>query len=141
MPGTGDVWSTVGDLNRDTDALRAGHLLSNASRDLMCTPHAATTATPTRLLRSDAYGYGCFLGAVADQPARFHTGDNPGYQSLHAWSGALSIAVLCNDEALDLGTCLEPLSAALPSTSARREAGREAAGGDGSPAVDRDPDE
>lgn len=40
MPGTGDIWSTAGDLTRFTAALHAGELITASSLRAMCTAHA-----------------------------------------------------------------------------------------------------
>jgi Beta-lactamase len=53
---------------------------------------------------ADGYGYGYFLGTVGGHRARFHPGDNPGYQSFLAYliDEQVTIAILCNDEEADL---------------------------------------
>lgn len=115
FPGTGDVWSTVGDLTRYSEHLASGGLLSAASLDAMSTQHAATGMTfpSSEWLTQDGYGYGYFLGRLGGRPVRFHTGDNPGYRSLIGWlpDSETSIAMLSNDEACDLGTELKRSSA------------------------------
>ena len=40
MPGTGDIWSTAGDLTRFTAALHRGELIAASSLRAMCTAHA-----------------------------------------------------------------------------------------------------
>ena len=40
MPGTGDIWSSAGDLTRFTAALHRGELIAASSLRAMCTPHA-----------------------------------------------------------------------------------------------------
>ena len=47
--------------------------------------------------------------------ASFHPGDNPGYQSLHAWlpDTDISLAVLSNDEGTDLASVLKPFAATI----------------------------
>ena len=50
--------------------------------------------------------------------ARFHTGDNPGYQSFLAWLPAfdVTVAVLCNDEESDIDRLLRQLLPAVVGT-------------------------
>lgn len=105
MAGTGEVWSTVGDLTRYTEALRSGRLLAPASLDAAHTPQAAVSAVEGADMRAESYGYGTFLGTVAGHRARFHPGDNWGYRSFHGWLPDLdvTVAVLSNDEATDAG--------------------------------------
>lgn len=114
MPGTGDVWSTVGDLSQLVRALHSGELIGANAIRLMTTPHVSLEASPDRtdeVVTSSAYGYGTFLGTVGGHRAHFHPGDNPGYQSLLVWlpDRDASIAVLLNDEADDLEAILSPL--------------------------------
>jgi CubicO group peptidase (beta-lactamase class C family) len=93
MAGTGDIWSTAGDLARFTWALHTGAVLPADAYRAMITPSPVAP-----------YGYGMFVGTVAGQPARYHTGDNPGFVSLAAWfpDESLALAVLSNDEVTDL---------------------------------------
>src|SRR5690349_15591990 len=93
MAGTGDIWSTARDLARFTWALHTGALLSDAAYRAMITPSPLAP-----------YGYGMQLGTVAGRPARYHTGDNPGFLSLAAWfpDESIALAVLSNDEATDM---------------------------------------
>jgi CubicO group peptidase (beta-lactamase class C family) len=106
FPGTGDVWSTVGDLTRYSERLASGGLLHPASMTLLSTQHVATGMTfpPSEWITQDGYGYGCFLGRIGSRRIRFHTGDNPGYRSLIAWlpDSDVAIAMLSNDESSDL---------------------------------------
>jgi CubicO group peptidase (beta-lactamase class C family) len=109
MPGTGDIWSTAGDLTRFTIALHGGELITASSLDEMCTTHAAIDddegdgddGDDEPRLTATGYGYGMFTGAFAGHPVYFHTGDNPGYLSLACWIPdlAASIVILANDEA------------------------------------------
>lgn len=106
-PGTGDVWSTVSDLARYALAVNSGELLSDRSRQLTQHPHTAVSAdlaAPDQVLRFESYGYGYHLGTVAGHRAVCHSGDNPGFQSFHAWLPDLDvcIAVLTNEEATDM---------------------------------------
>lgn len=105
MAGTGEVWSTVGDLTRYSEALRSGRLLGPASLRATYTPHAAVSNVDGADMRAESYGYGTFLGTVAGHRARFHPGDNWGYRSFHGWLPDLdvTVAVLSNDEATDAG--------------------------------------
>ena len=120
MPGTGDVWSTVGDLARYTTAFNAGELLSLGSRAAMVAPHASmpgASGTDGPAV-ADGYGYGYISGTVCGHVARFHTGDNPGYQSFLAWLPAfdVTVAVLCNDEESDIDRLLRQLLPAVVGT-------------------------
>ena len=123
MPGTGDLWSTAGDLARFTAALHSGELVTASSLRMMCTAHAALDDdddSEPRLITT-GYGYGMFTGTFAGHPAFYHPGDNPGYQSFAGWipDRAASIVVLLNDEAANLtGLLKQLLPAALgPSAS------------------------
>lgn len=111
MPGAGDAWSTVGDLVRYTEALREGRLLRPSSLRTMYTPHALVDDGDEATVYTRGYGYGTLLGAVAGHPARFHTGDNPGYLSFHGWLPDLdmTVVVLSNDGSSDT----DALAAAL----------------------------
>lgn len=118
MPGTGDIWSTTGDLTRFTAALHSGELVAASSLRAMCTAHAAIDDDDDgepRLITT-GYGYGMFTGIFAGQPAYYHPGDNPGYQSLACWlpDPAASIVILVNDEAASItGLLRQLLPAAL----------------------------
>jgi CubicO group peptidase (beta-lactamase class C family) len=117
MPGAGDVWSTVGDLARYTAAFDAGDLLTARSRAALVAPHvsvAGLLGTEGPAI-ADSYGYGHFRGSLAGHPARFHRGDNPGYQSFLAWLPDLeaTIAILCNNEEADLDALLRRLIPAV----------------------------
>jgi CubicO group peptidase (beta-lactamase class C family) len=118
MPGTGDIWSTTGDLTRFTAALHGGELVSASSLRAMCTARAVLDddddGEPP--LTTTGYGYGMFIGMFAGQPAYYHPGDNPGYQSLACWlpDQAASIVILVNDEAASItGLLRQLLPAAL----------------------------
>ncbi len=105
MPGTGDVWTTVGDLVRYVGGIRDGELLSGPSWQLMGCPHATIDDTGDAAAVSvSAYGYGTDMGTIAGSPARFHSGDNPGFRSLLAWllRTNVAFAVLSNDESVVL---------------------------------------
>lgn len=113
MPGTGDLWSTVGDLARYTAAFTEGELLTPHARAAMTAPHASIAGAwgagrPTDV---EHYGYGYGVGTLAGHPARFHAGDNPGYQSFLAWLPGLDVTVviLCNNEEADLDELLRRL--------------------------------
>jgi CubicO group peptidase (beta-lactamase class C family) len=117
IPGTGDVWSTVEDLVRFTEAFEAGELLSAASRQAMvgCRARLRSPTDPTDPAPAHAYGYGYFLGSVCGHPARFHPGDNPGYRSFLAFVPELraTVAILCNNEESDLNDLLRALTPEL----------------------------
>jgi CubicO group peptidase (beta-lactamase class C family) len=106
LPGTGDIWSTAGDLARYTSALRTGELLAPASRQALTTPQAALGDETYSIdaIEAHSYGYGYFIGRLNGRSASFHPGDNPGYQSFSASipDADTSIVVLLNDDAADL---------------------------------------
>ncbi len=113
MPGTGDIWSTAGDLTRFTAALHAGELIAASSLRAMCTAHAPLDddeEDEPRLITT-GYGYGMYTGNFAGHAAWYHTGDNPGYQSLACWipDRAASIVILVNDEAASITGLLRQL--------------------------------
>jgi CubicO group peptidase (beta-lactamase class C family) len=123
MPGTGDIWSTAGDLSRFTTALHSGELVTAGSLRLMCTAHAALDDdddSEPRLITT-GYGYGMFTGTFAGHTAFYHPGDNPGYQAFAGWIPdlAASIVILLNDEAANLtGLLKQLLPAALEPSGA-----------------------
>jgi len=118
MPGTGDIWSTAGDLSRFTAALHSGELITAASLRAMCTAHAPIEDDEEGepRLTTTGYGYGMFTGIFAGHAACYHTGDNPGYQSFVCWipDRAASIVILVNDENVSItGLLRQLLPAAL----------------------------
>jgi CubicO group peptidase (beta-lactamase class C family) len=118
MPGTGDIWSTAGDLTRFTAALHSGELVTAGSLRAMCTAHAPLDDDDDGepALATTGYGYGMYTGIFAGHPAFYHSGDNPGYQSLACWipDQAASIVILVNDEAASMtGLLRQLLPAAL----------------------------
>jgi CubicO group peptidase (beta-lactamase class C family) len=118
MPGTGDIWSTAGDLTRFTVALHAGELIAASSLRAMCTQHAPLDDDEEGEpgLITTGYGYGMFTGIFAGHTAFYHPGDNPGYQSLACWipDRAASIVILVNDRAASIpGLLRQVLPAAL----------------------------
>jgi CubicO group peptidase (beta-lactamase class C family) len=125
IPGTGDVWSTVDDLARYTAAFDAGELLSRRSRQALVGRQAELRDPPDAddPAPADAYGYGCFLGTVCGHRARFHPGDNPGYQSFLARLPDLgvTVAILCNDEETDLGDLLRQFTSVLAKAEQSRD--------------------
>ena len=113
MPGTGDIWSTAGDLTRFTAALHCGELIAPSSLRAMCTAHAPLDDDEEgepRLITT-GYGYGMFTGIFAGRAAYYHPGDNPGYQSFACWipDRAASIVILVNDEAASITGLLRRL--------------------------------
>jgi CubicO group peptidase (beta-lactamase class C family) len=114
MAGTGDIWSTVGDLVRFTTGVHSGSLLTNESKAALRTPYAAVAGDGSpddEWLRADGYSYGHYVGSIGGQAAVFHPGDNPGYLSFTAWlpDTDTCLAVLVNDEALDLVSLIRQL--------------------------------
>ncbi|WP_432572571.1 serine hydrolase domain-containing protein [Kineococcus sp. SYSU DK005] len=117
ITGSGDLWTTAGDLLRYSRALRTGRLLDPAAAASLWTPHAPLPAPPAPgpgPTTATAYGYGTFLGHVLGRPAWFVPGDNPGYRSLlvHPLGSDTDVVVLSNDEVpgIDgaLGRALRP---------------------------------
>jgi CubicO group peptidase (beta-lactamase class C family) len=107
MAGTGDIWSTVGDLARFTAGVHSGLLLTSGSKAALRTPYTALAGDGSpddEWLRGDGYSYGHYVGSIGGLAAVFHPGDNPGYLAFAAWlpDTDTCIAVLVNDEALDL---------------------------------------
>jgi CubicO group peptidase (beta-lactamase class C family) len=113
MPGTGDAWSTAGDLTRFTAALHSGQLIAASSLRAMCTAHATLDDDEEGepRLTATGYGYGMFTGTFAGRAAWYHPGDNPGYRSLACWipDRAASIVILVNDEAASVTSVLRQL--------------------------------
>lgn len=115
--GAGDVWSTVGDVLRWNDALRTGEILTHTSRLAMFHPHIGCGSDRPRT----DYGYGWFLGPLAGQQARHHTGDNSGFKCLNAWllDTDLRFVLLSNQDHVDRAT-LENLLEATVTRAAKR---------------------
>jgi CubicO group peptidase (beta-lactamase class C family) len=116
MPGTGDVLSTVGDLARFDAALHGGSLVGEGSLKAMCALQTPLDRPDPDWARGDGYGYGHFIGALGNAVAYFHPGDNPGFKSFNAWlpEQDAAIAVLLNDEAVDLEPILKQLLSTIP---------------------------
>jgi CubicO group peptidase (beta-lactamase class C family) len=118
MPGTGDIWSTTGDLTRFVTALHSGELLTASSLRAMCTAYTALNdddAGEPRMTTT-GYGYGMYTGTFAGHQALYHTGDNPGYLSFACWIPdlAASVVVLLNDASASVtGLVRQLLPAAL----------------------------
>ena len=114
MAGTGDVWSTVGDLARYTIAINSGALLSSDSRQARQarhTPLADQSAGPDEVVLGQDYGYGVFIGIIGGATAYFHPGDNPGFVSFNAWlpEHDATIAILTNDETTNIDHLVQQL--------------------------------
>jgi CubicO group peptidase (beta-lactamase class C family) len=114
MAGTGDIWSTVGDLVRFAAGVHSGSLLTSESKAALRTPYAAVPGDESpddEWLRGIGYSYGHYLGFVGGHAAVFHPGDNPGYLAFTSWLPGTDtcIAVLVNDEALDLVALIRQL--------------------------------
>jgi CubicO group peptidase (beta-lactamase class C family) len=113
MPGTGDIWSTAGDLTSFTAALHRGELISASSLHAMRGAHALLDDVEEGepRLATTGYGYGMFTGIFAGNRVWFHHGDNPGYQSFACWipDRAASIVILVNDEAASMTGLLRQL--------------------------------
>jgi len=118
MPGTGDLWSTTGDLTRFITALHSGELLSAGSLRAMVTARAALDDDDAGepKMTTTGYGYGTYTGTFAGHQALYHTGDNPGYLSFACWIPDLeaSVVVLLNDASAGVtGLVRQLLPAAL----------------------------
>ena len=100
--GTGDVWSTVGDIARWDLGLAANRLFSERSTQSMLTSHALVE--DPNFAPAIGYGYAWFAGDIGGRRALYHPGDNAGFQSLNAWlvDDDVRIIVLSNDEETDI---------------------------------------
>ena len=134
IPGTGDLWTTVGDLTRYAESFAADELLTASSRELMCTAHAPVSAEDGQFGETVGYGYGYWIGTVDGLAMHYHPGDIVGYRSVYVCvSGArASFAILSNQDDTDTSTLSRRLwtehFADLDSgDAAGRAAGREAA--------------
>ncbi|HEX4789715.1 MAG TPA: serine hydrolase domain-containing protein [Actinospica sp.] len=124
IPGTGDLWTTVGDLGRFARAFARDELLGAASRGLMCTAHIPLPAGESSFGEVAGYGYGYAVGTVDGRRMHCHTGDIPGYRSMYVSIPSLdaSIVVLSNREEADAAglanrlyeTVLAPAAADAP---------------------------
>ena len=89
IPGTGDLWTTTADLVGFSQALRSGVVIVESTAAQLWSTHASldppSADSAEALFVAQGYGYGTFLGRIGGQRARFHPGDNPGYQSLLAY--------------------------------------------------------
>ena len=116
--GAGDVWSTVGDLARWDRALASGEILGDASRQAMLSVQAPIERGGDGLVRTEGYGYGCFIGRVSDgRRVFYHTGDNDGFVAINAWfpDDDVRLAVVSNEETTDLMPVIrQALAAAFP---------------------------
>lgn len=104
--GAGDIWSTTHDLARWDAALATpGLLLSEASLRAM---FAAYAAVPDDFadVPGTSYGYGWCLTEFGGHPARFHPGDNAGFNSVNIQlpDQQALIILLSNDENSDLAS-------------------------------------
>lgn len=102
MLGTGDVWTTALDLAQWARDLERGKILAPDPLRMMFTAHHKLHIQ-CHPLTATGCGYGVFLGELAGHPARFHDGDNTGYQSLlvRLPEQDVGIVVLANDECAD----------------------------------------
>ena len=116
--GAGDVWSTAGDLVRWDRALASGEILGDASRQAMLTVQAPIAHGGDGLVRTEGYGYGCFIGRVSGgRRVLYHTGDNDGFVAVNAWfpDDDVRLAVVSNEETTDLLAIIgEAVATAFP---------------------------
>ena len=112
ISGTGDIWSTTGDLARWPRVLTATDLLSPSAQQQMLAPQARIMDEEGGL-RDVSYGYGWFIARYGDAPD-LPPGDQAGFTSFLLWApeAELTVAVLSADE-LELG----PLSSCPRSSS------------------------
>lgn len=120
--GSGDLWTTAGDLVRLNQALRSGRLLPPEYADRLWTSQVSlptADADPGPVVPT-GYGYGTFLGRIRGHEARINPGDMPGYQTLLAYLAdqQLDVAVLCNEETPSVNAALTELE--LSPSSRRR---------------------
>ena len=115
--GAGDVWSTVGDLARWDRAVASGRILTESSRRAMLSVQAPIDA-PDELIRTEGYGYGCFIGRDPDgRPVIYHTGDNAGYVCVNVWfpDDDVRLVAVSNEETTDLMAIIrQALATAFP---------------------------
>ena len=135
IPGTGELWTTVGDLTRYAEAFAADELLTASSRELMCTAHVAVPADAGQFGETVGYGYGYWIGTIDGLPTHYHPGDIVGYRSMYVGvSGArVSIVILSNQDdtdtsALSARLWTEHLADPESGDGAVRAAGLEVAG-------------
>lgn len=114
VTGSGDLWTTTGDLVRLNQALRAGQLLKTESAAALWTRWTALAGSDTDPgpVVVTGYGYGTFLGRVRGHQARINPGAIPGHQTLLAYlpDQELDVALLCNEEAPSLNDALTEVS-------------------------------
>ena len=110
--GTGDVWSTTGDLIRWPEALATFDALSPAARQAAQSAQASTTRELAGISEI-GYGYGWFTATFEGTRLVFHSGDNAGFVSLLVWvpERDLRLAMLAADE-------IELAAFALPALAA-----------------------
>jgi CubicO group peptidase (beta-lactamase class C family) len=115
--GAGDVWSTVGDLARWDRAVASGRILAESSRRAMLSVQAPIDA-PDELIRTEGYGYGCFIGRDSDgRPVIYHTGDNAGFVGVNVWfpDDDVRLVAVSNEETTDLMAIIrQALATAFP---------------------------
>ena len=124
LPGTGDLWTSAGDLARWAHACAHDELLGASARELMCTAHVPVGPGDGAFGETAGYGYGYLVGTVDGRRAHHHTGDIPGYRTVYVSIPSLdaSIVVLSNREETDAAalatrlwqTVLAPATADAP---------------------------
>lgn len=109
--GAGDIYSTVGDLDRWNRSVSAD-LLGNSCRAMMFTAHTAAGHSVGSWDPDDTYGYGWYFSSVSGTELRYHSGHNAGFNSFNAWvpDAQLSLSILTNNDALDRRRSREPSS-------------------------------
>jgi CubicO group peptidase (beta-lactamase class C family) len=116
QPGTGDLWSTVGDLARWSRALHTGELLGWESHLVLTGPLAliGTQPQPGQAFVADHYGYGLFVGAIGGHRAYFHPGETPGFTAFSAWlpDRRAGLIILADDDTADVHALVRQLLSA-----------------------------
>jgi CubicO group peptidase (beta-lactamase class C family) len=125
--GAGGLQSTAGDLEKWSNALYGGGVISCSSVAEMVAPRAPEpSASSTAADQDIAYGFGMESAVHNGLPYLFHGGLIPGYtaETIYVPSGALAIAVIENSWDPAMLACVVPrlLDAAAQDLSARSPA-------------------
>lgn len=114
--GTGSISSTVGDLARWGRALADGELLSDAARAAMFSVQARVP-DDDGVVRTEGYGYGCYVATAAGRRLVYHPGDQFGFRSFNGWfpDEGVRLVILSNEGAVGLDPVIhELISVAFP---------------------------
>ena len=93
--GNGGLLTTVGDLLRWNDRLRASGRAAIGGPDFVRTQQAPATLDDGRALH---YAFGLFVEPYRGRPEVYHSGSTAGYRAFLTWfpDEQVSVAVLCN---------------------------------------------